>query len=203
MSQTQSLGKTPRQSQYDINPLLLHRWSPRAMSGEEISDTELMRLFEAARWAPSSYNGQPWRFIYAKRNSEPWDKLFSLMVDFNKSWAKNAAVLVVVISRKNFEHDEKPSVTHQFDAGAAWENLALQGETQGLVTHGMQGFDYEKARRDLSIPDTFDVLAMVAIGKPAPKEILPTEVQQREQASDRKPLAEIIMEGQFKETSGN
>ena len=129
MSQAQSLGKTPRQSRYDINPLLLHRWSPRAMSGEEISDTELMRLFEAARWAPSSYNGQPWRFIYAKRNSEPWDKLFSLMVDFNKSWAKNAAALVVIISRKNFEHDEKPSVTHQFDAGAAWENLALQGET--------------------------------------------------------------------------
>ena len=90
MSQAQPLGKTPRQSQYNINPLLLHRWSPRAMSGEEISDTELMRLFEAARWAPSSYNGQPWRFIYAKRNSEPWDKLFSLMVDFNKSWAKNA-----------------------------------------------------------------------------------------------------------------
>jgi nitroreductase len=203
MSQAQPLGKTPRQSQYDINQLLLHRWSPRAMSGEEILDTELMRLFEAARWAPSSYNGQPWRFIYAKRNSEPWDKLFSLMVDFNKSWAKNAAVLVVVVSRKNFEHDGKPSVTHQFDAGAAWENLALQGETQGLVTHGMQGFDYEKARRDLSIPDTFDVLAMVAIGKPAPKEILPTDVQQREQASDRKPLSEIIMEGQFREPSVN
>ena len=201
MSQAQHLKKTPRQSQYDINPLLLHRWSPRAMSGEEISDSELMRLFEAARWAPSSYNGQPWRFIYSKRNSEPWDKLFSLMVDFNKSWAKNAAVLVVVISRKNFEHDGKPSVTHQFDAGAAWENLALQGETQGLVTHGMQGFDYEKARRDLSIPAAFDVLAMVAIGKPAPKEILPTDVQQREQASDRKPLSEIIMEGQFREPS--
>ena len=179
MSQAQSLRKTPRHSQHDINPLLLHRWSPRAMSGEEISDTELMRLFEAARWAPSSYNGQPWRFIYAKRNSESWDKLFSLMVDFNKSWAKNAAALVVIISRKNFEHDDKPSVTHQFDAGAAWENLALQGETQGLVTHGMQGFDYDKARRDLSIPDTFDVMAMVAIGKPAPKEILPIDVQQR------------------------
>ncbi len=198
MSQAQTLRKTERHPQYDINPLLLHRWSPRAMSGEEISDTELMRLFEAARWAPSSYNGQPWRFIYAKRNTEHWDKIFNLMVDFNKSWAKNAAVLLVIISRKNFEQDEKPSVTHQFDAGAAWENLALQGETQGLVTHGMQGFDYEKARRDLSVPDAFDVMAMVAIGKPAPKEILPPEVQKREQASDRKPLSEIIMEGQFR-----
>ena len=169
---------------------------------EEISETELMRLFEAARWAPSSYNGQPWRFIYSKRNSEHWDKLFNLMVDFNKSWAKNAAVLVVIISRKNFEHDEKPSITHQFDAGAAWENLALQGETQGLVTHGMQGFDYEKARRELSVPDVFDVAAMVAIGKPAQKETLHPQLQQREQPSDRKPLSEIIMEGQFNELSG-
>lgn len=199
MSQTQFLKKTPRQAQYDVNPLLLHRWSPRAMSGEEISDIELMRLFEAARWAPSSYNGQPWRFIYAKRNSEHWDNLYNLMVDFNKSWAKNAAVLVVIVSRKNFEQNEQPSVTHQFDAGAAWENLALQGETQGLVTHGMQGFDYERARRELLIPDGFNVLAMVAIGKPAAKESLPPELQQREQPSDRKPLTEIIMEGQFKE----
>jgi nitroreductase len=79
VSQAQALRKTDRRLQYDINPLLLHRWSPRAMSGEEISDTELMRLFEAARCTPSSYNGQPWRFIYAKRNSEQWDKLFNLM----------------------------------------------------------------------------------------------------------------------------
>jgi nitroreductase len=198
MSQSQS-GITTRHSEYNINPMILNRWSPRAMSGEEISDTELMRLFEAARWAPSSYTGQPWRFIYAKRNTEHWDKLFNLMGDFNKSWTKNAAVLLVIISRKNFEHDEKPSVTHQFDAGAAWENLALQGETQGLVTHGMQGFDYEKARTDLSVPDAFDVMAMIAIGKPAPKEILPPEVQQREHPSDRKPLSEIIMEGHFRE----
>src|SRR6266508_372815 len=198
MSQSQSVTTTVRHSEYDINPLILNRWSPRAMSCEEISDTELMLLFEAARWAPSSYNGQPWRFIYAKRNTEHWDKIFNLMVDFNKSWAKNAAVLLVIISRKNFEQDEKLSVTHQFDAGAAWENLALQGETQGLVTHGMQGFDYEKARLDLSVPDTFDVMAMVAIGKPAPKEILLPEVQQREQASDRKPITEKIMEGKFR-----
>ena len=198
MSQSQSQSTT-RHSEYDINPMILNRWSPRAMSGEEISDMELMRLFEAARWAPSSYNGQPWRFIYAKRNTEHWDKLFNLMGDFNKSWTKNAAVLLVIISRKNFEHDEKPSVTHQFDAGAAWENLALQGETQGLVTHGMQGFDYEKARTDLSVPDAFDVMAMIAIGKLAPKEILSPEVQQREHLSDRKPLSEIIMEGHFRE----
>jgi nitroreductase len=139
-----------RNAEHDIDPLILNRWSPRAMSGQQIPDEDLMRLFEAARWAaPSSYNGQPWRFIYAKRNTIYWNKFLNLMVDFNKSWAKNAAVLVVIVSRKNFEHNEQPSVTHQFDAGAAWENFALQAETQGLVTHGMQGFDYEKTRKEL------------------------------------------------------
>jgi nitroreductase len=196
--QSEPLVKHVRHSDYDINSLILNRWSPRAMSGEQIPDAELMRLFESARWAPSSYNSQPWRFIYANRDTEYWEKLFNLMVDFNKSWAKNAAVLVVMISRKNFENNEQPSVTHQFDVGAAWENLALQAGTQGLVTHGMQGFDYEKARRDLSIPEGYDVMAMVAIGRPAPKETLPPELQQREQPSDRKPLSEIVMEGHFR-----
>jgi len=195
---SKDLEKNTRKADYDINPLMLNRWSPRAMSGEEISDEDLMRLFEAARWAPSSYNGQPWRFIYAKRNTQYWDTLFNLMASINQTWAKNAAVLVVIVSRKNFEFNEKPSITHQFDSGSAWENLALQAETQQLVTHGMQGFDYEKARKDLSIPDNFDVMAMVAIGKPAPKEILPSQLQQKEEPSDRKPLSELIMEGRFR-----
>ena len=197
-SESEVFEKNPRKADHDVNPLMLNRWSPRAMSGEEISDEDLMRLFEAARWAPSSYNGQPWRFIYAKRNTEYWDSLFNLMATSNKTWAKNAAVLVVIISRKNFEFNEQPSVTHQFDSGSAWENLALQAETQHLVTHGMQGFDYQKARDDLAIPDSYDVMAMIAIGKPAPKEILPSELQQRESPSDRKPLSELIMEGRFR-----
>ena len=108
---------------------------------------------------------------------------------------------MVVISRKNFEHDGKPSVTHQFDAGAAWKNLALQGETQGLVTHGMQGFDYQKARQNLNIPDNFDVMAMIAIGKRGPIEKLPPKLQQVEHPNDRKSLKEIIMKGRFKNIS--
>ena len=95
------------------------------MTGEELDEDTIMSLFEAARWAPSSYNNQPWRFIYAKRNTLHWNKLFNLLAEPNKVWTKNAAVLVVVISRKNFEHNEKYSITHQYDAGAAWENLAL------------------------------------------------------------------------------
>lgn len=187
-----------RKSKYNINPLILGRWSPRAMSGEPIDDQELMALFEAAKWAPSSYNNQPWRFIYAKRNTEHWDRLFNLMVEFNQSWTKNAAALVVIISKKTFDHNGQSSRTHHFDTGAAWENLALEAETRGLVTHGMEGFDYDKARQVLEIPDDFDVEAIVAVGKKGKKEDLPPALQEREAPSDRKPLKSLIMEGKFK-----
>jgi nitroreductase len=187
--------------EYNINPLFVNRWSPRAMSGEEISYDDLMGLFEAARWAPSSYNNQPWRFIYAMRNTDHWQRLFSLLVDGNKIWAQNAAVIIAVISRKNFEFNEKPAITYQFDAGAAWENLALEATTKGLVTHGMQGFDYNAARKVLAVPDSFDIMAMVAIGKLGQKENLPNDLQEREYPSDRKPLKEIVMEGKFIERS--
>lgn len=190
--------KNIRKPEHKLNPLILSRWSPRSMTGEEISDEELMSLFEAARWAPSSYNNQPWRFIYAKRNTKHWDKLFNLMVEFNQSWTKNAAVLVVVISHTNFEHNNNPSVTHSFDTGAAWENFALQAASMGLVTHGMQGFDYEKAKKELEIPEDYSVEAMIAIGKRGRKEDLPKEMQEREIPSIRKPLKDIIMEGKFK-----
>ena len=189
---------TQRKSEYEINPLILNRWSPRAMSGEEIEDKELMSLFEAARWAPSSYNSQPWRFIYAKRNTKEWDLLFNLMGEFNKSWANTAAVLIVVISRKNFEHNEKLSITHSFTTGSAWQNLALEASSRGLVAHGMEGFDYDKAKKDLEIPDAYNVEAMIAIGKKGKVEDLSKELQEKEAPSDRKPLKEIVMHGKFR-----
>jgi nitroreductase len=190
------VGKT-RSTTYEINPLIVNRWSPRSFVSEEISDKELFSLFEAARWAPSSSNSQPWRFIYAKRNSKNWNILFNLLVDFNKQWCADASVLVVIVSRKNFENNEKPSITHQFDTGAACENLALQAVSQGLITHAMAGFDYAKARKDLTVPDDYDVVAMVAIGKRGPKEKLSPELQVREIPNTRKSLSEIVMEGKF------
>ena len=187
-----------RKSTYPINPLILNRWSPRSMTGEELDNEEIMSLFEAARWAPSSYNNQPWRFIYAKRNTEHWDRLFNLLVEGNRAWAKNSALLVVVISRKNFEYNEKPARTHQFDAGSAWEKLALEAFSRGIVAHGMQGFDYDKARIDLEIPTDFEVMAMIAIGKKGPRENLSPELQEKEKLTDRKPLKDIVMEGIYR-----
>ncbi len=188
-----------RVAQYPINELFLNRWSPRAMSGESISDEQLMTLFEAARWAPSSFNNQPWRFIYAKRTTQFWEAIFNLLVPFNQSWCKNAAVLVVVASRNTFAWNDKPARTHSFDTGSAWENLALQASLMGLVAHGMEGFDYEKARIELKIPENYTIEAMLAIGKPGKKEDLPKELQEREEKSDRNPVASFIFEGMFKE----
>lgn len=186
-----------RNPTHPIQPLILNRWSPRALSGETIEDSELLALFEAARWAPSSYNGQPWRFIYAKRETAHWQKFFDLLVPFNQSWAKNAAVLVVIISKNVFDHNGQPCQTHSFDTGAAWENLALEASARKLVAHGMQGFDYVRAKTELAIPDEYTVEAMIAIGKPGKTEDLPVELQERESPSDRRSLSEIVMEGLF------
>ncbi len=192
-----------RKTDYPVNPLILDRWSPRSMTGEEMTEKELMGLFEAARWAPSSYNNQPWRFLYAKRNTPSWPLFFNLMIEFNQGWSKNAAALVVVISGKNFEKNNKPCHTHSFDTGAAWMALALEGASKGYTVHGMEGFDYEKARKDLSIPDDYQVEAMIAIGRRAPLDQLSPELQQREVPSMRKPLEEIAIEGKFKNQKSN
>ena len=147
-----------RQPDYEIAPLLLNRWSPRSMTANR-SATRMFPLFEAARWAPSSFNGQSWRFIFARRqNRDQFDKFLDLLVPGNQAWAKNAAVMVVVASRTRFEHNDKPSMTHAFDCGAAWENLALEATRRELVAHGMQGFDYTRARTELLIPDDFEFM---------------------------------------------
>jgi nitroreductase len=191
-------GSQVRKADHAIDPIFLDRWSPRAMSGESIPQEELMRLFEAARWAPSSYNNQPWRILYARRDGEHWDKFCGLLVESNLVWAKNAAALLVWVSKKTFERNGKPSITHSFDCGAAWENLALQGARQGLVVHGMQGFDYDRARSELNVPDDYTVEAMAAIGLPGDASSLPEKVREMEKPNERRPLSETIFEGAFR-----
>jgi len=186
-----------RSADHPIESLFLKRWSPRAMSGEAIDETELLRLFEAARWAPSTYNEQEWRFLYARHDSENWQTFFDLLVDANRSWCHQAAVLVVVVSHKVFSRNGKPNPVHTFDAGAAFENLALQGAAMHLVVHGMAGFDRDRARSELHVPDDYEVEAMIAIGQPGDVDDLPEQLQERESPSGRKPLSEIICEGPF------
>jgi len=186
-----------RESELDVDALFLNRWSPRAMSGEALTKPELMTLFEAAKWAPSSSNEQPWRFVYAERTSERFKTFLGLLVEANQRWAKDSAALIVMISRNTFEKNGKENATHSFDTGSAWVSLAFQASLKGLVAHGMAGFDYDRARYELNVPDGFTVEAMAAVGKPAAKEVLPPDLQEREKPSLRKPLEQIIFEGVF------
>ncbi len=173
----------------------MRRRSSRALT-DEVSESELMRLFEAAKWAPSSKNDQPWRFIYAKKNSESWDSFFDLLTDGNKRWCVRAAVLVVIVSRKNHA-DGSENRTHSFSAGSAFENMALQGAVLDIVVHPLGGFDFERAKKDLSIPDEYDVDAMIAIGKYGGAELLDEREKIREVATQRKSVRELVMEGKF------
>ncbi|MCR4335237.1 MAG: nitroreductase family protein [archaeon] len=186
-----------RKPNYEIDSIFVNRWSARAMSGEEMSNDELMPLFEAARWAPSASNAQEWRFVFAKRNTSNWKKFFGLLADGNKVWAKNASVLVVVVSRKTMEYKEKPAPTHSFDTGAAWMSLALEGTKRNYVIHAMAGFDYEKAGKVIGLSEKYAVEAMVAIGKKGKKENLPEALLEKEKPSIRKELEEIAFEGKM------
>ena len=191
-------NKNARKSAYSIADIFTNRWSQRAMSGEAMSYAELMPLFEAARWAPSSYNNQPWRFIYAHRDTPAWNKFFDLLMPGNQVWAKNAGALILVLSKKFSEHDQSPLLTNSFDTGSAWMSLALQGAINNLAVRAIAGFDYDKARAILHIPDEFKIEIMIAVGKPGDKSALPAELQARETPSNRKPLAEIVFANEFK-----
>lgn len=190
-------GSEARAADHPIDTLFLDRWSPRAMSGEPIDEELLLTLFEAARWAPSSNNRQPWRMLYARRDTAHWPLFFDLLSEGNKGWCHNAAALVLFISYTLTEKGNA-AVTNSFDTGAAWENFALQGFLRGLVVHGMQGFDYARAKTSLGIPDTFRVEAIVAVGKPGRVEDLPEHQRPRENPSVRRPLAQTICEGPYR-----
>jgi len=186
-----------RHSAYPVNPLILNRRSPRAFSDEKLGSRDIATLFEAARWAPSSYNDQPWMFLYAQKGTRWWNTFFDLLVPFNQMWAGSADLLVVVLSRTTFAETGKPSPTHSFDTGAAVQNLALQAESMGIAVHTMGGFDHDRARTELAVPEDYAIEAMIAIGRPGNPEQLPVDLRGMEAPSDRKPLADVMKEGSF------
>lgn len=190
-----------RIAEHPIDALFLERWSPRAFTSEAISEAELMTLFEAGRWAPSAFNAQPWRFLYARRDTEPWPRFLGLLNAYNQSWAKNAAALVILLSKTTLlptgADKEVPSRTHSLDAGAAWASLALQATRLGWAAHGMAGFDVARTETELGVPADHRVEAAIAIGRPGDKSILPEALQARERPSARLPLAQLIREGRF------
>ncbi|MFT4048147.1 MAG: nitroreductase family protein [Solimonas sp.] len=190
-----------RTADHPIDPVFLERWSPRAFTPDPITEDELLTLFEAARWAPSSYNSQPWRFVYARRGTAHWERLLGVLNEFNQSWAKHAAAIVVVASKKTMavpgKTEEAPSHSHSFDAGAAWASLALQATQLGWQTHGMVGVDFARAAAELKIPDGYRLEAAIAIGRPGDKSQLPENLRARETPSARQPLSATVFEGVF------
>ena len=190
-------GSDVRRADHPIDTLFLDRWSPRAMSGDPLEEQELLLLFEAAHWAPSSGNSQPWRFLYARRETEHWPLFFELLAEGNRTWCHNAAALIVFISRTTHDQTGRTLVTHSYDTGSAWMSLAFQGWMRGLVVHGMAGFDYARARTTLNVPDDMTVEAMAAVGKPGAKENLPPQHLQREFPSTRRPVSELVRAGRW------
>jgi nitroreductase len=178
-----------------VHQLLLDRWSPRSFDESAMPQHDLDVILEAAGRAPSAFNHQPWTFLYAHRGDDNWDRFLSVLVPFNASWAKDASVLIFIVSET--AKDGQPIYSHSFDAGAAWAQMALQATHLGYHAHGMTGLDFDKGREELRIPDGYRLEAAVAIGRRAPAERLPEGLREREAPSARKPIAEIARAGNF------
>lgn len=185
-----------------VDRLFLERWSPRAFDGSGVAQHDLDTILDAARWAPSAFNYQPWRFLYAHRDSPDWARFLGLLLPFNAAWAARAGVLLFILSDRLIEtggsSPPAPSHSHSFDAGAAWALLALQATQLGYHSHGMSGIDLEKARQELEVPDRFRIEAAVALGRRAEKDILPENLQAREAPSERHDLDSYAYAGNFR-----
>ena len=188
-----------RETDTALDPLFLNRWSPRAFDGSVMPADDLRTILDAGRWAPSSFNYQPWRFLYATRDDAAnWARFLDLLIPFNAIWAKEASVLLFILSETTMGSPDKPSHSHSFDAGAAWSAIALQSTLIGYHAHGMVGIDMDKTRAELGIPDGFRIEAAVAIGRMGDPASLPEKLQAREEPSNRKPLEEIAYSGNFR-----
>ena len=185
-----------RTPDYPIDGQFVDRWSPRAFADRPLTEEQVLTVLEAARWAPSASNLQPWRFFYGVRGSAEFDTLLSLLVPFNEGWAKNAGALIFIGSVTSFDCS-RPNITHRFDAGSAFMSLSLQAHSMGLIAHGMAGVDFEKAPLVLRLPDNLKINAAVAIGYHGESSSLPEALQKREMPSQRLPLSELAFKGHF------
>lgn len=177
-----------------VLPVLLERWSPRAFADRDVPAGDLKTIFEAARWAPSSYNEQPWRFLVGHRGSETYSKILDALVPFNQDWAKSAPVLVLGVAKTRFSHNDSPNNYAGHDLGAAMALMAVEATALGLAAHQMAGFDWAKAREAFAIPETYAMGSVMAIGYQGELSDLDDKFQAQEQAPrSRKPLSEIVL----------
>ncbi len=185
-----------RRADHPIDARFVERWSSRAMSGEGLPDATLMTVLEAARWAPSSSNKQPWRFVVARRSDAAFEPVLASLMEGNRLWCVRAGAFVAITSRTQ-DDNGKPISTHTFDAGAAWMSIALQAAASGVICHAMAGVDYPAARAALRIPEDHALHCVVALGLPGDVAALPDFLQERESPNARKPLAELVVLGGY------
>lgn len=188
-----------RRADHDIDPALTARWSRRAFGEATISPRELSRLFEAARWAPSARNLQPWRFLYALRDDEAWPLFLDLIYERNRIWAQHSAAVVAIVSKRTVDEEvgPRPNPTHAFDVGAAWAHLALQAHRDGWNTRAMGGFDRERAPGVLHVPNDHEIHALIAVGAPGDDGLLPDHLRALERPTPRRPVATFAHHGLF------
>lgn len=187
-----------RRYDYDILPEIQKRWSPRAFSPEKVPLEDILAVLEAARYAPSCYNEQPWRFIVAREDSE-LEKMGDVLASSNYVWAVNAPVLIMVTAKRLFKLNGEENYWHMFDTGTAWGYLSLEAQKRGYETHAMGGFNQDKAREVYNIPDDIDIICVVAMGKYGDKAGLPDKLQQAEAPSPRREIADILLQPIYNE----
>ncbi|WP_375456892.1 nitroreductase family protein [uncultured Methylobacterium sp.] len=192
-------AENPRRPDHPIDPLFVERRSPRAFTGERVPEAELMRMFEAARWSPSSYNSQPWRFLYALRDDANWETFFGLLVPANQKWAAGTGAIVYLVSNERMKagDDLKPSPSHSLDAGAASLAFQLQANRQGWHVHGMGGFDRARAPTVLNVPEHHTIEAAYGVGRAVAYADLDAEQRTKEAHNGRRPITEFVFAGGF------
>ena len=188
----------PADTQTPIHPLLTSRWSPRTFSDESISTNHLNQLFEAIRWAPSSMNEQPWRILYVRKGTDEYDKVVSILSDFNQSWVTNAPVILLAAYKKKFDSG-KDNFHALHDLGLGMAMLTVQAQHLNIAVHQMAGVDWQEAHKVFNVPDEFHVATAVALGYYGGElDDLSDDLQKQEtKERQRKPSEEIVAEGQF------
>ena len=192
----------PAENQYPIHELIRQRWSPVAFNTRPIEPEKIASLLEAARWAASCFNEQPWSFIVATQdNTQEYEKLFSCLVEANQKWAKDAPLLILSVAKLSFARNNKPNRHALHDLGFAVGNLTLQAQSFGLFVHQMGGFDADKARTLYNIPDDYEPVAAIAVGYPGNITQLEEDLQQRELSPrSRKPLTDFVFQGTWNQS---
>lgn len=192
-----------RMPDHAIDPIFLERWSARSFTGETMPEEDMLSMLEAARWAHSAANRQPWRFVYAMRGDANFEQFVNYLDSGNREWGHKAAAIVIVLSQKRTKptdgSEPRPIGSHSLDTGCALQSFTLQAAMMGYIAHPMGGILYDRIRDELGIEeDDFKIEAGVAMGRLAPKEELPERFREREKKSDRRPLAETAFRGAFK-----